>query len=308
METFKISEAHQPYLDLKCGLSEGPFWEREDNVLRFVDIVNKKVYRVNLDQGPSSLKEISYDDSVSVTAELEGAKDSFLFGGKYGIGFDKKSGGEPKIIQRYWSEEEEKDRKPKKMRANDGAVDSKGRFWVSAICDPAETSFKPEGALFRLDPDGQFHRILNGVTIGNGISWSEDEKIMYFTDTGDRSIFAYDFDKETGNISNKRVFFLAEEGTGPDGHTRDEAGNFWIALWGSWKVIRVSPEGKITGEVHVPTRCPTAVAFAGEDIYITSESEHEPEKYPESVKYSGSIFKCHVGTRGRPTFAAKLKV
>lgn len=90
--------------------------------------------------------------NLRVTAELEGAEDSFLFGGKYGIGFDKKSGGEPKILQRYWSEEEEKDGKPKKMRANDGAVDSKGRFWVSAICDPAETTFKPEGEYIQIIP------------------------------------------------------------------------------------------------------------------------------------------------------------
>lgn len=31
------------------------------------------------------------------------------------------------------------------MRANDGAVDSKGRFWVSAVCDPEVTPFAPEG-------------------------------------------------------------------------------------------------------------------------------------------------------------------
>lgn len=49
------------------------------------------------------------------------------------------------MLQKFWSEEEQKEGKPKKMRANDGAVDSKGRFWVSAVCDPEEASFKPEG-------------------------------------------------------------------------------------------------------------------------------------------------------------------
>jgi sugar lactone lactonase YvrE len=55
----------QPFLDVKCGLSEGPYWEEKDNVLRFVDIVKKLVYRVNLDEGPSSLKKQEYSESIS---------------------------------------------------------------------------------------------------------------------------------------------------------------------------------------------------------------------------------------------------
>lgn len=55
----------KPFLNLKCGLSEGPFWEEQDNVLRFVDIVGKAVYRVNLNEGPSSLKKQQYEHSIS---------------------------------------------------------------------------------------------------------------------------------------------------------------------------------------------------------------------------------------------------
>lgn len=50
------------------------------------------------------------------------------------------------------------------------------------------------------------------------------------------------------------------------------------------------------------------MVFAGEDIYITSEEEHEPEKYPESVKYSGMVFKCSVGVKGKPANLAKVNV
>lgn len=50
------------------------------------------------------------------------------------------------------------------------------------------------------------------------------------------------------------------------------------------------------------------MAFAGEDIYITSESEQEPEKYPEALKYHGDVFKCHVGTKGRPLHIARIDV
>lgn len=51
-----------------------------------------------------------------------------------------------------------------------------------------------------------------------------------------------------------------------------------------------------------------AVVFAGEDAYITSETESEPEKYPESTKHHGKVFKCHLGVRGGPSYAARIKL
>ncbi|KAK0383611.1 hypothetical protein NLU13_9522 [Sarocladium strictum] len=305
MHTFEVTE---PYLDQGFGLSEGPFWEKDANVLRFTDIVNSKVYRVNLAEGPSSLQTLSYDHSISFTGEVADHKDWFVYGGKYGVGVSHKKGGTPRPVKEFWTEEEEKKEKREKMRANDGAVDSKGRFWVSAVCDPEVTSFAPEAVLFRLDPDGGLHRMEEGMTIPNGMSWSLDDKLMYLADTKDRNIYKYDFNAETGNISNKRLFFQTEEGTGPDGHAMDVEGHIWTAVWGGWKVIRISPEAKVTAEVRLPTRCITAVAFAGEDLYITSEKEPEPEKYPESVKYAGHVFKCHVGVAGKPSHKAIVKL
>ncbi|CAI4220058.1 unnamed protein product [Parascedosporium putredinis] len=297
MQTFEVSE---PYIDINCGLSESPFWEEKANILRFVDIVDKAVYRVDLDKGPSSLRKTVYESSISITADLASSEDSFIFGGKYGIGVASKDSSEMKYIKPFWSEEEIRDGKDRRMRANDGAVDSKGRFWSSAQCDPEVTKFAPEAVLFRLDLDGGIHRVLTGLTIPNGMSWSQDDKTLYFTDTSDGVIYAYDFEAESGDISNKRVFFrVEEEGRGPDGHVQDEHGNLWVAIWGSWKVVRISPEGQVTAEIRVPTRCPTAVAFAGEDVYITSEAEQEPEKYPDSVRFQGCVFKCHVGVKGR---------
>jgi sugar lactone lactonase YvrE len=50
------------------------------------------------------------------------------------------------------------------------------------------------------------------------------------------------------------------------------------------------------------------VALAGEDLYITSEKDPEPEKYPESVKCQGHVFKCHVGVAGKPSHKAIVRV
>ena len=184
------------------------------------------------------------------------------------------------------------------MRLNDGAVDSRGRYWAGAMNDPKVTSFSDEGVLFRLDPDLKLHRVIEKVTIPNGIGWTKDDKIMYFIDTPTMNIFKFDYDISTGDISNKRVFFHYDGAGGPDGFVLDSEGYLWVAICGGGKVLRISPDGKIVGEISLPTRMISCPAFAGEELFLTSAEEEDPNQYPESVKYAGSIFKVNVGVSG----------
>lgn len=55
------------------------------------------------------------------------------------------------------------------------------------------------------------------------------------------------------------------------------------------------------GEISLPNaRMISCPAFVDEDLFITSAEEEEPEKYPDSVKFGGSLFKVHVGVKGLP--------
>lgn len=101
------------------------------------------------------------------------------------------------------------------MRFNDGAVDSRGRYWAGAMNDPKVHEPTDEGVLFRLDPDLKLHRMIEKVTIPNGMGWSADDKRMFFTDTPTKNIFQFDYDAATGEISNRRVFFHCESEEGP---------------------------------------------------------------------------------------------
>jgi len=158
------------------------------------------------------------------------------------------------------------------------------------------------GVVFRLDPDLSLHRMIENVSIPNGISWTADDKTMYFVDSPSKNIYAYDFDASTGQISNKRVFFHVDDENGvPDGHALDEEGYMWQAIFGCGKVLRISPQGEVVAEVVLPTRCVSCPGFAGEDLYITSALEEEPEKFPDT-KYQGALFKCHVGVKGQKLY------
>ena len=184
------------------------------------------------------------------------------------------------------------------MRLNDGAVDSSGRYWAGAMNDPKVTNFSDEGVLFRLDPDLKLHRMIENVTIPNGIGWTKDDRTMYFIDTPTMSIVKYDYDIATGEITDKKVLFHYEGEGGPDGFALDSEGYLWTAICGGGKVLRISPEGKIVGEISLPARMISCPGFAGEELFITSAEEEDPDKYSELAKYAGSVFRVHVGVSG----------
>ncbi|OCK86056.1 SGL-domain-containing protein [Lepidopterella palustris CBS 459.81] len=296
----------EPWLKLSCGLGEAPFWEDVTNTLRFVDIIKCNVHTVDLKKGPSSHKILAnLDISIGVTGDIEGNDSEFIFGGKHGYGRFNRSTAEYKYIRKVWDEAEIADGKESRMRANDGAVDSRGRFWVGFMTDPMVKDPVDEGILFRLDPDLTLHRMLSGVTIPNGTTWSADDKTMYFADSPTKSIFAFDFDAETGKISNKRVFFTVPDDMGenavPDGHCMDEEGYMWTAIHGTGKVVRISPESKVVAEITLPTDQVTCPAFVGEDLIITSAGGDGSD--PTSL--AGSVFKVHVGVKGLKRYRFK---
>lgn len=192
------------------------------------------------------------------------------------------------------------------MRSNDGAVDSSGRFWVEAFVDPEIAESTDEGVLFRLDPDGSFSTMYQNVVIPNGITWNAADDTMHLTDTTVCKIHSFAYDPQTGNISDQRTFYEHKGAGNPDGHQIDADGNLWQALYGGSKVIRISREGQVTGEVLLPTRNITCCAFAGTDLFITSAVEDEPDKYPESARFAGNLFRVNVGVTGPPKHKARL--
>lgn len=194
-----------------------------------------------------------------------------------------------------------------RLRSNDGNVDTQGRFWVEAFVDPEISELTEEGVLFRLDHDGTLHTMHGKMTIPNGITWNSTDDTMFLTDSPMQNVYAFDYDVKTGAISNKRLFFhLDEEGIHPDGHAMDVEGNIWHACYGGSKVIRISPDGVITGIIHLPTRNITCPTFAGTELFITSAKESEPQKYPESDKFAGNLFRVDVGIKGMRKYRARL--
>jgi sugar lactone lactonase YvrE len=192
-------------------------------------------------------------------------------------------------------------------RFNDAATDFEGRFWVGTLNDANPKG--PDGELFCIQRDGSCQLMDKNITVANGIGWSPDRRIMYFTDSFRYSIYAYDYAAASGIISNRRTFVqTSPDGGIPDGLTVDREGFVWSAYCGGWRVVRYNPEGKVDREYRFPVANPTSCAFGGvrlDELYVTSAhlglSEQEREQYPQS----GDLFCIKPGVAGfdEPRFA-----
>ena len=126
---------------------------------------------------------------------------------------------------------------------------------------------------------------------------------MYVTDSPTRGIWAYDYDAESGSISNKRMFFkLNEDDEGVlDGCTIDTDGNLWAAVHEGSRLLKISPEGKVIGQVKIPAWKATCPCFGGPDLdelFITTAGVGDGEKAPEGSGAHGSLFRVKTAAKG----------
>jgi L-arabinonolactonase len=241
------------------AIGESPVWDVAEQCLYYVDVVGKEVRRYAMKSGKST--SWSVPDAVgSMALREKGGAILALSDGIYG--FDFETGKvDPLVVVTP----------DPRIQFTDGKVDRRGRFVVGTL-DWKLTDFI--GQLFRLDNDGSLHEIDNNICCSNGPCWSPDNQTFYHADTKTRTIYAYDYDIESGDISRKRPFANTDSlGGMPDGATVDRAGFLWVAVPPTGKVVCYHPNGNIERVIDMPVRMPASVMFGGKNLdalFVTS--------------------------------------
>jgi sugar lactone lactonase YvrE len=186
------------------------------------------------------------------------------------------------------------------IRMNEGDCDPDGRFYCGTM---AYDSRPGAGSVYRLDHDGTVTTVLTGVTISNGLAWSPDSRTMYFTDSFLGShVWAYDFDPDTAEIANRRVFAdLSDIDAIVDGATVDAEGCYWLTVPFKGKVRRYDPDGSLMTTIELPVDLPTCCEFGGKDLdilYVTSAVLKRPASHFVGQKNPGGLFALDVGVKG----------
>ena len=186
-------------------------------------------------------------------------------------------------------------------RFNDGRADRQGRFWSGTMMANPGDGSPSTGRLFCLDQGLTTSVHETGINISNGICWSPFGETMYFADSLKGEIVQYDFDTETGDLSNRRLFASSPEGASPDGATVDAQGNVWSAQWGIGKVFAYNPQGQLIFDLSVPASQPTCVAFGGPDLgtlYVSSACDGLPEDVLNNEPSAGNVFAYKTSIQG----------
>ena len=190
-------------------------------------------------------------------------------------------------------------------RFNDGRVDRQGRFWAGTMHNLTRA---PEGVLYVLDARRALTAVRSGICIPNSLCWSPDGRTMYFADSLRYAIFAYDFDADSGDMTNERVFATTQNPAFADGSAIDADGCLWNAEFNGWRVVRYAPDGRIDRVIELPTHRPTCCAFGGPNLdilYITTASQQMTAEELAQQPFAGSLLAVNAGVRGlvEPRFA-----
>jgi len=196
-------------------------------------------------------------------------------------------------------------------RLNDGRAAPNGDFWIGSMHnnigpqgEPLEVLFG-YGVLHRLRLGGAPTIERRGLGISNTVCWSPDRKTFYFGDTLQNTIWAYDYDVATGEITHERPFFAGFERGVPDGSAVDAQGRLWNCRFGGGCVVAVTPDGAIDQVLEMPVRNITTCAFGGADLgalYITTAAMMTTE----SDRLAGSLFAYAADAPGLDGFRARI--
>lgn len=283
--------------DHKCLLAEGPVWDAKKNAILWIDILKGHIHEHSFktsSQKTIELKEMIGSLSICSDRNLITAlQNGFAF-------VDRESGKKTMIV------DPESDLP--NNRFNDGKCDPAGRFWAGTM---SLSEDKGAGSLYVLNHNLTCSKKINGVTISNGLAWASDHNTMYYIDTPTLQIVAYDYNKSTGEIINRRVVITIDEKEGyPDGMTIDNEDMLWIAHWNGWQVTRWNPKtGKQLLAVKMPVAKVTSCTFGGEnltDLYITSAKVDLSQEDLKSQPLAGSLFVIKdIGYKGVAAFEFK---
>ncbi|KIK71092.1 hypothetical protein GYMLUDRAFT_66304 [Collybiopsis luxurians FD-317 M1] len=280
----------KPLFHSGCTLGEGPLYDPVTATLHFVDIAEKKIHHFNTVDFTITTEQ--YDVPITSLVLRQNASGLACTTAK-GFALLNSDGSLEYLVQPL------RDEHVPFTRFNDGACDAKGRYLAGTVYSPEHGI---PGKLYQYDPSHGTCKIVDEgpFTDSNGLGWSPDGKVFYFTDSIRNHIYVYDYDVDQGTLSNRRMLIDAKQlgyGGFCDGLCVDTDGGIWSARWGDSRICRFTSSGVVDLEIVFPTVLNvTSCCFGGPDndkLYVTSShcgamggDSSLQQKYPDS----GHIF------------------
>ena len=275
-------------VDCKNEHGEGVFWNPSDGLIWWTDIQGRALW--SFDPVTTQSTSIPMEDRVCCFAPRAAGGLIVAYSDRVVL-FDPETKQET-LVTLFEPENPE-------TRLNDGRTDRQGRLVVGGM---NEVSGKPDSSVISIDGNLKVQTLIDQISCANSICFSPAGNTMFFADTPDREILAFDYEKGRGTLTNKRLHasFKQEPGL-PDGSCVDAEGGVWNAEWEGHRVVRVAPNGTIDRVIDVPVWKPTCCAFGGpnlDTLFITSSRLMSDEATLKKEPSAGGLFAVKPGIRG----------
>lgn len=273
-------------------LGEGPTWDDRNNRLIWTDIESRVLHAIRPD-GSGLETWIMPDRVCSLGLTTKGR---LIVAFPRSVQFFEPESGIFDMIARF-------DHEPDHVRLNDGKVGPDGAFWVGSMDENPDRQCI--GSLYRVTADGRVEtKLEKAAHVSNGLAWSPNGKTMFWSNSRGPWIDRFDFDPETGNLSNRVRIATLDDTTGrPDGGACDALGRYWSAGVSAGYLNCFLPDGTLVEHIKLPVAAPTMPCFGGLDLktlFLTNLTEGVSEERMTAHPLSGRLLTLDVGVAGAP--------
>lgn len=277
----------------RCILGEGPMWNKTEGKIYYTNGFGNGFYTYSPKTRGISYRELP----IGVAAFAFDRENRLIVSHAHGVHI---LSDDDSLLPIYDNE------KYKIDNANDMKVGPDGAIYVGTQCSRRlGISDKVDGKLYRISDDGEVRILLDGLILSNGMDWSSDGKKFYHTDSDDKIIREYDFDKESGDISyTGRHIYLR----GVDGFSIGLDDRLYAACWGHGHIAVIDTKAmQIKDYIGLPCRVPASCNFVGENMDTLAVTTVSRGANFATDKYAGytMLMKMKTGAREPYIFGEK---
>jgi sugar lactone lactonase YvrE len=167
------------------------------------------------------------------------------------------------------------------FHCNDMVVDERGRAYVGNFgFDLHGGAGMRPADLVLVHPDGRAEVAAKDLLFPNGAVLTPDGGTLIVGESFAARLTAYDVDRESGALSNRRVWAQLHGGAVPDGICLDAEGAVWAASPTTNEVLRVRRGGAVAERLRMD-RSAVACMLGGPErrtLFVCTAREHDPAK------------------------------
>lgn len=280
-----------PVSEHRFKLAEGPFWDREEEALYWVDIAGFLACRLS----HGRYHQWRFTEPVSAFIPCEqGDALVTLASGVYRLDLSSPA-DDPRLILFCVADPIAGN------RANEARCDAQGRLWLGSMQNNLDAEggdlplVRRSGGLFRVDHDAAVTPLLGDQGIVNTLLWNAAGTVVYSADSLDGVIYHYPIQAD-GTLGSRSIWAARHARGTPDGSAMDADGYVWNARWDGHCLIRFAPDGSVDRVIELPVSHPTSCVFGGPDLstlYVTSAAPSDA-----SGTLDGALLMADVGIKG----------